>query len=66
LIHVPQQLANRLRQIEEFAQGRGIAVDINAPLARALEKLVAAAEKELAATAECHKQAMPDISLSLE
>lgn len=49
LIHVPQQLAARLRQLEAVAETRRIAVDVNGPLTAALEKLVAAAERDLSA-----------------
>jgi len=47
MIQVPPQLAARLRQVEELAQARGAMVDVNAPMAKALEKLVLAAERDL-------------------
>lgn len=50
MIQVPPQLAARLRQVEELAQARGAMVDVNAPMARALEKLLLAAERDLGAS----------------
>ena len=42
-----QALAARLKNLEQIAAQRGVEVDINAPLAAALEKLILRAEKEL-------------------
>jgi len=47
MVQVPPQLAARLRQLEELAEARGVVVDVNTPMAKALEKLVGAAEREL-------------------
>jgi len=43
-----QALAARLKNLEEIAASRGVAVDINAPLSAALERLIGQAEKDLA------------------
>lgn len=44
-----QALAARLKNLEQRAAQRGVQVDVNAPLAAALERLIDKAEKALAA-----------------
>jgi len=40
-------LAARLKNLESLAASRGVEVDVNAPLAAALERLISRAEKQL-------------------
>lgn len=47
-----QSLAARLKNLEQRAAQRGVQVDVNAPLAAALERLIDKAEKELGTRAE--------------
>jgi len=42
-----QALAARLKNLEALASQRGVEVDVNAPLAAALERLIVKAEKQL-------------------
>ena len=42
-----QALAARLKNLEQLAAERGVEVDINAPLAAALERLIVQAERQL-------------------
>lgn len=49
-----------MKKLEDLAKQRGAEVDINVPLAAALERLIAAAEKELSPPAE-PKQQTPEI-----
>jgi hypothetical protein len=42
-----QALAARLKNLEALASQRGVEVDLNAPLAAALERLISRAEKQL-------------------
>ena len=43
----PQVLAARLKNLEDVAANAGVEVDINGPLAAALQKLIVKAEREL-------------------
>lgn len=42
-----QQLAGRLKKLEEEAEKQGVEIDLDTALSAALERLVSAAEKEL-------------------
>lgn len=43
----PQVLAARLKNLEQMAAQRGVEVDVDGPLAAALERLISSAEKQL-------------------
>ena len=50
--YCPQQMAARLKNLEDIAAQRGVDVDIDTPLTAALDRLIIKAERELMPVAQ--------------